>query len=126
MELLPDEPMREEETFDPHRVEGLETERDDWISGFDETMMMRVPALPPGGEEAVELSTAIHEKLRCFPEATKAEIRRTHHQLGHSSRDALLRMAPRLFGCLFHCHWWCSISQLNRFSNYHDPTFKMV
>jgi hypothetical protein len=51
------------------------------------------PALQPGGEEEADLSTAIKEKLCRIPEAVKAEVRRAHHQLGHLSRDALLRMA---------------------------------
>ncbi len=92
MELLPDRPMPEEETFDSNRVAGWETERDDWRSWYDDAMTMD-PALQPGGEEDVELSTAIKEKLRRIPEALQAEIRRAHHQLGCLSRDALLCVA---------------------------------
>ena len=98
VELLPsvpdraDDRAREDEAFDPNRVEGWEQPREDWRSWFEETMTLD-PALQPGGEEDADLTTAVKEKLRLIPEAVKAEIRRAHHQLGHLSRDALLRMA---------------------------------
>ena len=68
---VPDSPTREEEAFDPDRVEGWEAEKDDWRAWFDETMTMD-PALQLGGEEDTDTQTPIKEKLHRIPEEVKA------------------------------------------------------
>ena len=71
------------------------------------------PSVQPTGEEVGGLTEAVKRRIDTIPEETKAEVRRCHHQLGHCSKQALLRLAKRAKkpeDHLFYIrHWKCPV-----------------